>query len=232
MNERELSNLFSGFWQQALPNLETVTRAFNLGPEREDRPLKSAISPGRRDIVSETAFRLVGISLSGAPLSVEEGHAHAFSAASDFLRTTRESDSREAAPLSVDERSEVEQLAARMRVFLRRPQGITTFMPKFAGHGALEACFGDFSISASTLVEIKCVDRSFRSTDYRQMLTYAALLYYSESVTFDTLSLYNPLRGTSVTIRTDELIYSSSGKVPEEFFHELSYLLASGQLSR
>jgi hypothetical protein len=233
MNEREFCNLFSGFWQQALPNLESITRTFNLGPERDLQPMVSSIFPSRRDIVSETAFHLVGAVLGGQIISAPETLGVAFEAASNFLQSASNLDRKKIAKLSDIEVAEVQTLASRTRRFLL---GLSlgrdvVFMPRFSGHGAIEACNGDFAVD-EILVEVKCVDRTFRSTDFRQLLTYSALRYFADAKKYSRIAAYNPLRGTYVLTGLDEIIYSCSGKSAEEFFHELSYTLASGQISR
>lgn len=235
MNERQFSSHFSGFWHTSLPNLESVVRTLNLAAAREQRPLVSRISPDRRDIVSETSFQLARIRAPKNGRGAPDDLSLAFERAVAFLQ---EPPSRERAigVLNEEEVRETLVLTDRLLQFARwRLNSMALlqvdFAPRFSGHGALEACEGDIEVDGR-LIEVKCVDRAFRSTDFRQVLTYATLAYLSHAQTYASLTLYNSLRGTSITVGTDELVRSSGGKTKEEFFHEVSYALSSGEISR
>jgi hypothetical protein len=237
MNERQFSSLYSGFWLASLPNLEAITRALNYGYTRFQRPLRSRIDPQRRDLVSETAFRLAGLRLSDPDAKISgQMMDDAEEQARTYLRDAPTVPVEAIPRLNFSERSEVRTLAHRTLLFslLRRtdePRAVT-FMPPFSGHGALEPCSGDLVLDGKEIVEIKCVDRTFRSSDLRQVLTYSALQYFSEGSTFDLATVFNPLKGTYITASLDELIFGAGGKTKEEFFHEFSFELASGELSR
>lgn len=235
MNERQFASHFSGFWHTSLPNLESVVRTLNLAAEREQRPLVSGISPDRRDIVSETSFQLARIRTPRSGRGEPNDVNLAFERAVAFLQEPPAHE-RAIGALNEEEVGEVRVLTDRLLQFTRlQLNGMALlqadFSPKFSGHGALEACEGDIVVD-DRLIEVKCVDRAFRSTDFRQVLTYATLAYLSRAQTYASLVLYNSLRGTSIIVGTDELVRSSGGKTKEEFFHEVSYALCSGEISR
>lgn len=224
ISERAFATHFSTFWRAALPNLEAVLRTLNLAAEREFLPLKSQTLPSRRDIISETGFRLFGRALAGGARMPRLVDA-AFHEAAAFLGGPFDK-------LSHTEVEEVLELASRLDAYVHRfgSEG-ATFLPWFQGHGMIPPCQGDVS-AGSCIIEVKYVDRSFRSTDLRQLLCYCGLRYFSTEENFETMSLINPLRGVSITVGIRELINGASGKSAEEFFQEFSYALSSGEISR
>lgn len=223
ISEHAFSSNFASFWKSALPNLESVVRALNLAPERFLRPIVPRTLASRRDIVSETGFRLFGYNIEAVGLTSDP----LISAHADALKYLR----RDEGQLSADEVAEVRELSGRLLSYVRDTGGLGAFMPPFAGHGMMTACQGDL-IVGGRLVEVKYVDRSYRSTDLRQILCYCGLRYFQYGASFEEVSVFNPLRGTAITVGLEELIDSSSGRAPAEFFSELSYVLASGEISR
>ena len=108
---------------------------------------------------------------------------------------------------------EVALIEARLTRFITATYSLdaVTFEPAFRGHGALEATSGDLAVP-NRIIEIKCVDRPYRSTDLRQLLIYCALEFFAEGKSFEVMELYNPLKGTSSANRVDEIVLSASGK--------------------
>ncbi|MBN9308213.1 hypothetical protein, partial [Devosia sp.] len=192
-----------------------------LAADREFRPIIPKSSPRRRDIVSETGFRLFGQQVTGASQSPEA----AFHEAETFIGGP-------VTPLTDIESAECIVIADRLSAYVRgmKPRRVT-FLPKHPGHGMMAPCIGDIAVD-DRIIEIKYVDRSFRSTDLRQLLCYCALRYFSVEPNYEYLSLFNPLRGTAIAISVSELIASASGRSAEEFYQDFSYALSSGEISR
>ena len=221
ISEKSFSIHFSNFWRAALPNLESVVRTLNLAAEREFRPLVPKSLPRRRDMISETGFRLFGQHVAGHPQSPEM----AFHEAETYIGSR-------AAPLNDIELAECIAIADRLAVYVRRiGTKSVTFLPLHRGHGMMAPCAGDIAVD-ERIVEVKYVDRSFRSTDVRQVLCYCALSHFSNEEKYLYMSLFNPLRGTGISISVEELIDSASGRSAEEFYQEFSYALGSGEISR
>lgn len=223
ISEHTFSSSFTSFWKGALPNLESVVRTLNFAPERLLLPFRGRTEALRRDIVSETGFRLFGLS-KATGVQPRQLLAQAHAEALEYLR-------REQKGLSDEESSEAIELSSRLQSYVRDTGGLVEFMPSFAGHGMMTSCQGDL-IVGKRLVEIKYVDRSYRSTDLRQLLCYCGLRYFDMGSSFSEISVFNPLRGTAITVGLEEIIDSASGRSPAEFFSELSYVLASGEISR
>ena len=82
-------------------------------------------------------------------------------------------------------------------VRMRGEQQLTVtpaYQPSLAGCGTVEPAQADVLLGRE-LIEIKAVQRPFRSTDLRQTITYAALAY-STDVAVDCVTLLNPRWGT------------------------------------
>ena len=136
-------------------------------------------------------------------------------------------------PLGPDEKAEVRVLADRLIRFVGQRTGTSgpIFKPRFSGQGAIEPCEGDVQ-AGDSLIEVKSVDRGYRSIDLRQSLIYAALDYLAGNSRYSELVIYNSLAGTSITTTPDQLVLAAGGKTKEEFFHEFSFAVGSGEISR
>ena len=231
ISERSFASGFSSFWRGALPNLESVARALNSGWTRVDKPVASLNQPNRRDVISETGFKLFGASL-GQKVS-SDSVLVAFADAVESLKLSPAGGERSIGPLTQSEVDEVTVVAIRLRSFCAEnlDRSSLIFEPRFPGHGIIGECKGDIC-DDNNLVEIKYVDRQFRSIDYRQCLVYAALRYFSKNSTFSNMILFNPYLGTLTKVTVEELVQGASGNAFVDFAADLSYLLTSGELSR
>lgn len=229
INERTFSHNFSGFWRSALPNLESVLRAMNLGYERLQRPLQPESEPHRRDLISEVGFRLAAAPAPFSPSKLDD----AFGQASAFLRgETDGATTAEYSPLTAVEEEEVQRVSSRIAEMASSLGSQTrTYFPEFRGLGMLEKCRGDIKVGR-TIVEVKYVDRAFRSTDLKQAIVYATLANIPSRGEINEIVVYNPLRGTFVISSLFDLIFSASGRSTEDFEFEFANVLSSSGVSR
>jgi len=101
--------------------------------------------------------------------------------------------------------------------------------PEIAGYQWISSGHGDFSIG-STLIEVKCTGRNFRSADYRQVLMYW-LLSYASAIEHDTnewinITLVNPRRNCVVVLPFDEIIeITAAGKSKVEILELFSSMM-------
>lgn len=232
ISERLFASQYSNFWRSALPNLEAVTRSVNLAYNRVSGPAHPTSSPSRRDLISEAGYFLFFESIQRPKESVEVLRLAAVASALDFLRANIVEFTTEKDELSAPEAEEVDRLAQWLRHYFRG-QGVTldqVSVPSYKGHGIIQSCKGDFEFS-DTLVEMKYVDRHFRSHDLRQVITYSALRYYEGKQVYKAVTILNPLLGIEFTTHIDELVYGASGSDLSEFFQRLSYTISSGEVS-
>lgn len=231
ISERQFSHNFTGFWRASLPNLEAVLRVLNLGPERQQKPYLSRNNPQRRDLISEVGFRLAAQVWKAGRLA-DGDVATAYQSAVNFL--TDEADLGEGATfpaLNEVETDEALHLCERIHDLVRsRGQRAVEFFPAFAGLGMLARCQGDI-LTGSSIIEVKYVDRAFRSTDLKQALTYAVLGRISGQ-TIDELIIYNPLRGTFIESTIADLVFGASGQSVDAFQFEFVQALTSSGVSR
>lgn len=233
ISEREFAAHFTSFWRATLPNLESVVRSLNLTSRTDWLPIREPTSPERRDLVAETAFEAAAARFEGDIRPVED----LLGWAEDRARTTLNGVTRghpiDAAKLEVDEFAEVSAAQVRIIEFahaLGRSESVE-FRPRFSGHGFLSDCVGDLK-TPTKIIEIKYVQRNFRSNDFRQALIYATLSYLKCKFQMDQLILMNPFKGIVSEIGIEEIVHASGGLNFEEFSVKFSYYLSSGELSR
>jgi hypothetical protein len=224
ISEKAFASRFSTFWRETMPNLESLVRTLNLGGyDRVFRPLGSSELSHRRDLISETGFRLFGLCYPSAP--AEHFVTEAALRASEYL------DFHHRLPLNNLEQAEVIEINRRLTQYTEGIPGGLEFMPHLAGHGMIGECYADLVVG-ETLVEVKYVDRSFRSTDFRQLLCYCGLRHFMGGGDYVYAALFNPLRGTAILIEVEELVVQASGRLPSELYLDMSYVLSSGEISR
>jgi len=80
--------------------------------------------------------------------------------------------------------------------------------------------------------EVKTVDRSFRSADLRQLLTYTALNSVSKEDDINVVGLVNPRRGLSFEMPVSEICMDISGRSAENLFSMVVQVFSSGEISR
>jgi len=89
------------------------------------------------------------------------------------------------------------------------PEKRLVIAPDVLGFHWISSGKGDFSIG-STLIEVKCTNKNFSSSDYRQILIYWLLSYASslekDTPEWNTAVLLNPRLNRIVTINFNELI--------------------------
>ncbi|MDG4890329.1 hypothetical protein [Mesorhizobium sp. WSM4887] len=232
ISERLFASQFSGFWRSALPNLEAVTRSANLAYDRVSGLTRPTTSPSRRDLISEAGYFLFFESVRHPTEPAEVLRSRAVASALEFLNANILEFKTERDELSAPEADEVDRLARWLRHYFGG-RGVSlerVSVPSYRGHGIIQSCKGDFECS-DTLVEMKYVDRQFRSHDLRQVIVYSALRYYEGKQNYKTITIVNPLLGIEFTTNIDELIYSASGSDVPEFFQKLSYTISNGEVS-
>lgn len=232
ISERLFASQFSNFWRSTLPNLEAVTRSMNLGYVRISEPVFSKASPSRRDLISEAGYFLFFESVRQPTEHVTVLRPRAVKCALEFLRSNVADFGTDSDELDQAEADEVDSLSGWLRNYFLA-QGVSingVVIPKYRGHGIIGSCKGDFEFS-NTLVEMKYVDRKFRSHDLRQVIVYAALRYFENGGSYEAIKIVNPLLGIEFKTDVDELIYSASGSDTPEFFQKLSYAISSGEIS-
>lgn len=238
INEIQFSNRFSSIWSEMAPTMEHFVRSVNLGLYERYVPELDPESEGTdRALISETSFVIATEVIAGSistnfdEISDEMLEGYTAHASSRLSQLGGFSSDIRTEPSTM--RREIIELSRRILLFLRIEVQVRKIdsSPKFRGCGFLDTCFGDF-VADKIIVEIKNVDRGFRSNDFKQTLTYAFLNYYSRDFDIDSICLLNARRGVYWKGSIEEAIYNCSAAPANEFMDRLRYVVTSGDLSR
>ncbi len=227
------SSTYNAFWAESAPMLEHFTRRLNLEHlHRFDTPMKSD-QAGRKAVIAELAFSMMVERLrpQEIPIDPVKLHENAWSETKRRLRPFLEQGVDLDTPLLPSENVEVSQIEKRLIAFFKGNNLPTKTRPLFKGCGYIDASEGDI-LTKSTLFEVKTVDRSFRSADLRQLLTYSALNSASREAEICALGLVNPRRGVSFEMPVGELCFGISGRSAEDLFAMIVQVFSSGEISR
>lgn len=201
----QFAHSYSSFWQASFPALENYVRVVNSGAyERSFDELAWPIAPERSALVSEVGYCLAN------PLyksSISKAHKSAISQLGGLPGVKTD-----ASPLKAVEKEKSKELAHRIVVtakILQAPNVKAIFEPEFQGYGAVFKAFGDMRLG-TTLVELKTVDRGFRGTDFRQLLTYCLLNSFSKKRAIERICLINPRRGTYYYSKLSDFVFDTS----------------------
>jgi len=105
------------------------------------------------------------------------------------------------------------------------------FGPHFLGCGIVDSSEGDV-LMGECLYEFKAGDRSFRTSDLRQLLTYCALNFASHQFKITSIGAVNPRHGTFFALDIETVAFEMSNKSPIELLSEIVYFVSGGTPSR
>jgi hypothetical protein len=213
----------SSIWTQVTPTLEQVVRWANSARKSLGQSVPSRSDPPRNSLISETAFllaRYYHASLEPPPVEVE---LEARSFLAHLPRTEGV-----VQELTSDEWEEVYELKERITSYTHWLPEVE-FSPLIPGCGVVDQAIGDV-LANSELIEVKAVARPFRSADFRQLLTYVAMLYSSRKA-IEKITLVNPRNSYYFTTALDFVAGASSGKSTVELLQELVEWMIGLQVS-
>lgn len=230
----KFAGAYGSFWKSATPTLDLFVRRINLDLYvRDDVPVELGIDPTRSALVAETAFEIFSQLFTGDEIEndfFERVIEAAKGAATRRLKLLNAENLDP--PFSNEERAATEDIYGRLfRFFTHDIEETIHVRPIFPGCGFIDRSEGDV-IVGSALYEIKSVERTFRSVDLKQLITYAMLNHKSGAYGIDSIGLYNPRRGTYFEMTIDEVCIEISGMSGIELLEQLAYSVASGEISR
>lgn len=224
ISEHQFSTHYSSVWRSVTPLSDGFWAIENKQAERVDPPLRSSAPKEMRAIVNEIAF-LVFCELRPSKRRISESMIRTaaeakFQEAIDYIARFSNAQPFKLSDINDGCRIEVNDLVNRLLGYF--PRTATTILrPKFPGCGLLSACEGDL-IQGDCLYEVKAGDRAFRILDLRQLLTYSALAYASDSLTFSRIGLFNPRTGVAWSKSLDEVCQSIAGLKPNDTLSTLA----------
>ena len=233
------SGSYNAFWNTSTPTCEHFVRRLNLGwLEKFSKPMAQSKTSKRRAVIAEYAFALfVETKKDGAKNTLgpafrtkilrEQAWAATIHRLSPFagegLNLSNDFDE--------EERKEIEEIKERLIRFFSNPGRKLIFRPVFKGCGFIDASEGDV-IFGTSLFEIKTVERLFRSSDIRQLITYAALNYVSGEFKLDKIALFNPRRGQFCELEINMVCAEIAGLPTQDLFATIVDAISSGEISR
>lgn len=231
------STSYNALWRSIAPTCELYVRRLNMsGLEQIERPMLESIEPGRSALISEFAFSmfvaLASNLLKGkSSLENKELRAEAWNQTKSRLSAFSTHDVGELSDLSEDEMKYADEVCARQYRFFRARGKKIALRPIFLGCGFIEASEGDVIVD-DTIYEVKTVERAIRSSDIRQLITYAALNYASQQYAIDKIGIFNPRRGTACEVNLEHACDEISGRSALDLFWQITSAISSGEISR
>ncbi|MFE9328376.1 hypothetical protein ACIHDR_46890 [Nocardia sp. NPDC052278] len=213
----------NSIWERVAPTLDEVSRWANENYRSLGNPVRGQSDPGRHSIISEVAFLMAKNDTLSAALDQAEIERQA----REFVTRLPRSEMAHAA-LTEAEWDEAHKLSVEIIKYTHWKKGVE-FSPSIPGCGIVDSAVADV-LSGSELIEIKAVARPFRSKDFRQVLTYSAMLYGS-GVTLGAVTLLNPRKSRVVTLNLNDLAVSGSGKSNVEVMQDLMMWMTGLQIS-
>lgn len=221
------------------PTCDLFVRKLNLELyERVFPPMNSGVSPVRRALLNEIAFGLLRLTVARArarndnPILQQEVDSVVSQARARVASLEADPTILDTALSTQEKQDYAEQTRRLNRMLVAGADPASILMdPPFPGCGILDNCRGDL-VRGQTLFEVKAGDRSFRSVDVRQLITYAALNYQSKAYSIERVGLVNPRLGVRFETELEVLCKEVSGRSAPDLLSDLIYSLSSGDASR
>jgi hypothetical protein len=205
-------------WHEVTPALDRVTRHCNLHSTTYTGQILRAGAPGGAAITAETAFRLAALGERDIDDAIIQ---RALEESAAFLHQTPP------ATGSIIMR-EVEELRQNLLAFFE-PADEYEFFPTIPGAGVIDATTADVR-RGSSLYEVKTVTRGWNSTDLRQCLTYAAMLY-SVGDRLSKIALVNPRAGRVIMLSLAEIAVGAGADSASALLNGLVYRMVALNVS-
>lgn len=228
---------YNAFWNAYTPTCEHFVRRLNLdGYERFEPPMEKSDTSKRRALIAEYAFSLFVEAKkaswsAGAKPTKQDIELAAWTETEVRLRAYANQGLDLNNHWSEEENKEILEIYKRLsNFFVGKPDELIP-RPLFYGCGFIDASEGDV-IFKKTIYEIKTVDRAFRSSDVRQVITYTALNFASEQYQVDNIGLFNPRRGEYCEFELDYVCSEISGRSAPDLLAVVVNTVSSGEISR
>lgn len=229
LSERQLARGYSTLWSRWMPGLDAafirkvaaLDGSLRHFAEQWATPMPR-IAPGQpSDLICEVAFGLFAAAVSRGGAVADLGPqdelriAQAARQRMDVLRYRGLPQSSFVAaggvvPLDGAASLEARTLAHRLMERLDSLGQTLEVQPRVAGLGCLQACHPDV-LCGQELIEVKMSQASFRSSDLRQAIVYAALLHAEGQRSIRALSLVNPRLGLTWRFTLEDLARETAG---------------------
>lgn len=233
-SEVKFSTGYTSIWREITPLSDGFWTVENMLTHRVAAPIANRAPKELRGIVNELAFIAFSkLSNSEKRVSREEVLKSLIESTPEAVRYVNRLNPSEVVDVAaIDETCTRESMLITLRLLAFFPLGKSKIIrPKFQGCGFINACEGDV-IFNNHLFEIKAGDRTFRVSDLRQLLTYAALAHASGNLEFSRIGLFNPRTGLSWSKSIDDVCLSISGLRSNDVLPKIVDQMLFGSVSR
>lgn len=241
ISEHKFISSFTSIWREVTPLGDNYWRQQNLLLIRKHPRVENLVPANMRGLVNELAFmafcqvqdefaeaRLKG--KAGIGTSVIEALENCLPTAINYMNKLAFSRDFLINDVDRDCITEAKLLTENLLRFFPSNKHYQ-LRPRFNGCGILSACEGDL-ISDGCLYEVKAGDRSFRISDVRQLLVYAALAYANRELIFDRIALCNPRTGLIWMKSLDSICHSISGQRTSDVLAKLVFHFESTETTQ
>lgn len=230
ISEVTFSKKYTSFWNQLLPNANNFIRVIN-GSLIDDvySPIELPERKNNIAFVNELAFKLFTLIANGkmknedlfsSKLLHSDAFISAYNATDKFLSKFNYNEKFET-PLQPAEIECVKLITTNIISQYSTFFSEIEVNPLFSGCGFINHSRGDIYVSGK-LIEIKSGGRKFNIYDFRQVLVYCMLDFYSNNRrSIDTVELFNPRMGIIYTTKVENLCKNLSSLQPQELFFEI-----------
>jgi|GEM_PF-6305680 len=223
----QFAHSHSSFWQSCFPALENYVRLVNSGAyERVFDEMSWEVEPERSALISEVAYCLANPASKGSIAQALEAAKKRLSGLPGVTKNH--------ADLTAKEEEAAKELAHRTLATARtasKSKKTMTFDPEFQGYGAVFKANGDIRAN-ETLIELKAVDRGFRGTDFRQLMTYCLLNSFSRLEPIEYICVINARRGTYYLAKLSEFVFDTSATTFPDIQLRFASAVGAGGTSR
>jgi hypothetical protein len=240
----------SSYWSQLLPRLDGYVRAINLGVGRFSPPIASEIEPHRHAFIAELAFELFKFTVtSKREVLAQEEVDTAITRTRERMAALEDISGSDVHPPNSQEREEAVKIVRNLHEFLlEREPTRAVVSPQLPGCGFIDRASADLILyrplyqpaspfkrdmkaeDEILLYEIKTVQRPFRASDIRQLLTYGALLAATGNAPAN-LGIVNPRLGTFFEASTNAITLDTGGLAADELFQQIIFDVSAAETS-
>jgi hypothetical protein len=213
----------SSVWTHLVPTMDPAVHAANTLQASLGAAVPSFSESRRNAAIAETAFIVADSTFYGVAYSRRD---LSYAAHAAFVGLNRNPGPE--AGFSSDEWLEVGLLARVIQRYTSELQN-PIFSPSIPGCGVVDEAVGDV-LAGLELIEIKTVTRPFRAYDFRQALTYSAMLYASNCVV-EYITLLNPRRARVVKMSLAEIAVHVRGDSSVELLRDIIEMMMGLQVS-
>jgi len=237
ISAEEFAHQFGSYWERQVPLLDEFVRRVNRTYDRYMPELYGvAVPSARRALINEIGFDLFGLAVRDGGVQESRRFTRAEALESYFhvktrLRAITDSSAMSDAVPSEGELGEARGIADRISQYFRMTRvSPLTVSPAFKGCGVISQSNGDI-IGGETLYEVKSVNRTFRGSDFRQLLVYVAMNYGDDAFEIENVAILNPRRGIVFEAPLEEFANQAAGMPPVELVAQVINFVSSMEVS-